>query len=103
MLPNVITRSVMTTLRAVTDQISYNSDLGRAREEERTMEIASMGRVTTEATIENLSDLVLADRGLLPRDQVRRIQVSDALVDMGATLLAMPARMIQQLGLDKRS
>jgi predicted aspartyl protease len=66
------------------------------------MEIASMGRVTTEATIENLGDLLLADRGLLPRDQVRRIQVADALVDTGATLLAMPTRMIQQLGLDKR-
>ncbi len=61
-----------------------------------------MGRVLTEATIENLEDLMLADRGLLPRDQVRRVQVSDALVDTGATLLAVPTRLIQQLGLQKR-
>jgi predicted aspartyl protease len=66
------------------------------------METVSMGRVVTEATIENLEDLMLADRGLLPREQVRRIQVSDALVDTGATLLAVPTRLIQQLGLTKR-
>ncbi len=48
------------------------------------METPTMGRVVTEATIENLGDLLLADRGMLPRDQVRRVQVVDALVDTGA-------------------
>lgn len=62
-----------------------------------------MGRVLTEATIENLDDLVLENRGLLPVDQVRRITVSDALVDTGATLVGLPTRYIQQLGLTKRS
>jgi len=66
------------------------------------METSIMGRVVTEATIENLGDLMLADRGLLSRDQVRRAQVVDALVDTGATLLALPTRLIQELGLDKR-
>jgi clan AA aspartic protease len=60
-----------------------------------------MGRVLTEATIENLEDLYLAGRGLLPADQVRRITVSDALVDTGATALALPTRLIHQLGLKK--
>jgi clan AA aspartic protease len=58
-----------------------------------------MGRVLTEVTIENLEDLWAAQRGLLPADQVRRVTVADALVDTGATLLALPTRMIQQLGL----
>jgi predicted aspartyl protease len=65
------------------------------------METAEMGRVITEATIENLGDLYLADRGLLPPEQVRRITVNGAPVDTGATALALPARLIQQLGLKK--
>jgi predicted aspartyl protease len=65
------------------------------------METDLMGRVLTEATIENLEDLWAAKRGLLPPDQVRRIVVADALVDTGATLLSLPTRLIQQLGLSK--
>jgi predicted aspartyl protease len=60
-----------------------------------------MGRVLTEATIENLKDLWDAERGLLPADQARRITVSDALADTGATLLSLPTRLIHQLGLRK--
>jgi clan AA aspartic protease len=66
------------------------------------METETMGRVVTEATIENLKDLWEVERGLRPPDQARRITVSDALVDTGATLLSMPTRLIQQLGLTKR-
>src|SRR5262245_26185123 len=66
------------------------------------METETMGRVLTEATIENLQDLWDVKRGLLTPDQVRRLTVSDALVDTGATSLALPTRMIQQLGLAKR-
>jgi predicted aspartyl protease len=65
------------------------------------MENEEMGRVLTEATIENLADLFVADRGLLPADQVRRVAVTDALVDIGATALALPTRLIRQLGLKK--
>ena len=65
------------------------------------MESATMGRVLTEATIENLQDLWDAKRGMMPPEQVRRINVKDALVDMGATTLALPTRLIQQLGLSK--
>ena len=67
------------------------------------METDIMGRVLTEATIENLEDLWAVKRGLLPPEQVRRITVADALVDTGATLLSVPTRLIQQLGLSKTS
>jgi predicted aspartyl protease len=60
-----------------------------------------MGRVLTEATIENLGDLFDVQRGLRAPDDVRRIIVPDALVDTGATTLALPTRLVQQLGLTK--
>jgi predicted aspartyl protease len=67
------------------------------------MGIDTMGRVLTEATIENLEDLWAVKRGLLPADQVRKLVVADALVDTGATLLSLPTRLVQQLGLSKTS
>ncbi len=63
------------------------------------METEAMGRVLAEATIENLSDLYLAHRGVQPPEQVRRIVVPDALADTGATLLSVPTSLIRQLGL----
>jgi predicted aspartyl protease len=66
------------------------------------METEVMGRVVTEATIENLQDLWDAKRGMIPADQIRRITVSDALVDTGASGLALPTRLLRQLGLTKR-
>jgi predicted aspartyl protease len=66
------------------------------------METVSMDRVLTEATIENLQELWDARRGLLPAENIRRITVPDALVDTGATTLALPVRLIEQLGLAKR-
>jgi predicted aspartyl protease len=65
------------------------------------MESEVMGRVTTEATIENIEDLWAAKRGLLPEGEVRSIIVVDALVDTGATLLSLPTRLIQRLGLER--
>ena len=62
------------------------------------METTTMGRVVTEATIENLEDLWAAKRGLLKPEQVRRITVSDALADAGATMLSLPSRLIRALG-----
>jgi len=66
------------------------------------METTTMGRVVTEATIENLEDLWRERRGTCPPDQVRRVMVSDALVDTGATLLSLPSRLIRQLGLNEQ-
>ncbi len=60
-----------------------------------------MGRVTTEATVENLMDLWDAQRGLRKPEDVRRIVLTDALVDTGATTLALPPRYIRELGLSK--
>lgn len=60
-----------------------------------------MGRVLTEATIENLRDLWATEQKTLELDQIRRLVVTDALVDTGATLLSIPTRLIQQLGLKK--
>jgi predicted aspartyl protease len=65
------------------------------------METATVGRVLTEARIENLTDLRDAERNLLPLEQVRTAIVPDALVDTGSTTLALPTRLIQELGLKK--
>jgi predicted aspartyl protease len=63
------------------------------------METASMGKVITAAKIENLDDLFSVDKGFLKPEQVRAIEVTDAMVDTGATTLSLPKRYIQQLGL----
>ena len=63
------------------------------------METQTVGRIIVTAKIECLSDLYMVEKGLLPADQVRSVEVHDALVDTGATSLSMPKRMIDQLGL----
>ena len=60
-----------------------------------------VGRVLTTATIENLGDLVEVERGSRENEQVRRVTVRDALVDTGATTLALPTTLINGLGLKK--
>jgi len=61
-----------------------------------------MGRVVTEATISNVHDVVEAKLGKLPAEQIRKMTVSDALVDSGATTLGLPKQFIDQLGLTKQ-
>ncbi len=63
------------------------------------MGISTMGKVLVTAKIENMADLFDAERNLLPADKVRTVEVTDALVDTGATGLSMPKRLIDQLGL----
>ena len=58
-----------------------------------------MGKAFADAMIENLEDLYKVDQGTLALDDVRRIEVGDALVDTGATILSMPRRLILELGL----
>ncbi len=58
-----------------------------------------MGRVVVSAKIENLGDLLLVKSGDLDPAKMRQLEVSDALVDTGASNLAMPKSMIEQLGL----
>jgi predicted aspartyl protease len=67
---------------------------------EGVMGTETMGRVLVRAKIENTDDLVLARKWLLPAEQVRSVEVSEALVDTGATLLSMPKTLIDQLGLE---
>jgi predicted aspartyl protease len=64
------------------------------------MENATMGKVLVPAKIENLDDLFRVKTGDRAEADVRRIDVSDALVDTGAFGLLMPMRMIEHLGLD---
>ena len=57
------------------------------------MEMLAMGQVTVAARIENVSDLTKAEEGVLSPDQVRAIEVTDALIDTGATMLSLPQRL----------
>jgi predicted aspartyl protease len=63
------------------------------------METVAMGRVIVPAKIENLGDILDCKRGRLGQDQIRFVEIPDALVDTGATFLSMPRRLIEQLGL----
>jgi predicted aspartyl protease len=68
------------------------------------MGATTMGRVVVEAKVFNNVDEIEVKRGTRPPDQVRSVTIPDALVDSGATLLELPASVIQQLGLvQKRS
>jgi len=63
------------------------------------METAAMGKVIVTAKLENLEDLFNVEKGILPADQVRRVEVRDARVDTGTTGLLVPKRLITALGL----
>ncbi len=63
------------------------------------MENATMGKVLVRAKIENLEDLFSVHQGHLKPEEVRSVEVTDALVDTGATTLLLPKRLISQLGL----
>ena len=65
------------------------------------MENLAMGKVIVTAIIENLFDVARVEEGMLNADQVRSVEVTDALVDTGATFLSLPTRLITQLGLRK--
>ena len=60
----------------------------------------TVGKVLVSAVVENLDDLFAVGKGLLPADRVRRVEVSDALIDSGATGLLIPSRMVAALGLE---
>jgi predicted aspartyl protease len=66
---------------------------------EAAMETQTVGRIIVTAKVESLADLYMVEKGLLPAEQVRFVEVHDALVDTGATILSMPKRLIAQLGL----
>ena len=63
------------------------------------METQTVGRILVTAKMESINDLCKVKKGTLTADQVRSVEVHDALVDTGATILSMPKRLIDQLGL----
>ena len=65
------------------------------------METTWMGKVIVPVKIENISDLDEVDKGQRKPNAVRCIEVPDALVDTGATMLSVPKRMIAELGLKR--
>jgi predicted aspartyl protease len=67
------------------------------------METATVGKILVSAKIENVVDLYSASKGQIPDDQVRRIEVTDAQVDTGASHLGMPKHLIDHLGIPQVS
>lgn len=62
------------------------------------METTTMGKVTVAARLESLDDVFQQSKGVLRPDQVRAVEVTDALIDTGASGLLAPRRVIAQLG-----
>ena len=52
----------------------------------------------TKMTLWNSTDLDMAERGLIPREAVREVEI-EALVDTGATTLVLPQDVVDALGL----
>jgi len=65
------------------------------------MEVSNVGKVVTVAKIENVEDLFAVKKGMLSPEQVRSVEVPDALIDIGATMLSLPGRLIAELGLER--
>ena len=59
----------------------------------------NMGLVRTTIQFTNLKDRLDALEGTLPEDQVRSVTLDNVMVDTGATMLALPADVIRELGL----
>ena len=60
-----------------------------------------MDRVTTTITVINHIDEILAERGFIPRDEIRSLTLENVLVDTGATQLCLPEEAIAGLGLTR--
>jgi len=65
------------------------------------MGISTMGKVVVGVTVENLMDLYEVHKGARKSEEVRRLEIPDALVDTGATCLSLPDRLVKQLGLER--
>ncbi|MEG4943554.1 aspartyl protease [Microcoleus sp. F4-D5] len=63
------------------------------------LQAKQMGQVITTITVTNFIDLVMAERGFIAAEGVRSVSLDNVVVDTGATLLSLPARIISQLGL----
>ncbi len=61
-------------------------------------ETETVGKVVVSARLENLDDVFAAGKGA--GSPVRTVDVTDALVDSGATGLLVPSRFVRELGLE---
>lgn len=60
-----------------------------------------VGRFSVEFEVTNHRDMIAAEAGTLPLEQVRRTRIS-GVVDTGATRLVLPAETVQFLGLPEK-
>lgn len=58
-----------------------------------------MGRVVTNIKLESVNDRWLHERGDIEADEIRNIEVDDALVDTGTTNLGLSKTILDRLGL----
>jgi len=58
-----------------------------------------LGKVVTKLKITNHAETVMAARGLVAADAVHSVEI-EALVDTGATMLAIPEEVVEQLGIE---
>src|SRR5262249_19824644 len=63
------------------------------------METSQVGKVIVSAKIENFFDIEKVLEGQITADQVRGLDVDDAMFATGATTLSLPKHLIEQLGL----
>jgi len=59
-----------------------------------------MGKIHTKLVVINNIDETLYKKNLLKKEEVRSIEIPDVLIDTGATTLALPKRIIEQLDLE---
>ncbi|WP_265266360.1 retroviral-like aspartic protease family protein [Spirulina subsalsa] len=64
------------------------------------MATQNMGKILTTLTITNRADQILANRQVIPSEEVRTLTLNNVLVDTGATTLCLPENLIAQLGLE---
>jgi predicted aspartyl protease len=57
-----------------------------------------MGRVTVDVALANYRDVLFAEEGELPSNEIRRATVN-GIVDSGAARLVLPPHVVQELGL----
>jgi len=58
-----------------------------------------MGKIIISLTIINHADEIRFEDGNITSDKIRKVELTDVLVDTGATTLALPKKYIDQLGL----
>jgi predicted aspartyl protease len=61
----------------------------------------SVSKVRVTAKVKNLQDLYRVKQGKRRENQVRSAEFSEAVADLRATYLSLPAKLIQELGLER--